>query len=171
MAQGKQQLKFEKNPCNNFKDNRCHRQTDGRRMVIDGQRMTDKFRFHERWHSQAQLKIKNKKYKENPAIFGSVWPLYMSKLPFSCQKISTWSLCHCQDCVHLYTTCSPCLVIRKLDLGLPWLSTPRSIKYLSIHTRWYTILSIGLEIPAHTGFIIEVTRHTRGLLHLHLHVY
>ncbi len=34
MAQGKPQLKFESNPCNNFRDNRCHRRTDGR---TDGQ--------------------------------------------------------------------------------------------------------------------------------------
>ncbi len=27
MAQGKPQLKFERNPCNNFRDNRCHRRT------------------------------------------------------------------------------------------------------------------------------------------------
>ncbi len=32
MAQGKQQLKSERNPCNTFRDNRCHRRTDGRRM-------------------------------------------------------------------------------------------------------------------------------------------
>ncbi len=31
MAQGKPQLKFERNPCNNFRDNRCYRRTtDGR---------------------------------------------------------------------------------------------------------------------------------------------
>ncbi len=46
MAQGKPQLKFERNPYNNFRDNRCHRRTtdgrttnDGRRM--DGRRTTD----------------------------------------------------------------------------------------------------------------------------------
>ncbi len=44
MAQGKPQLKFERNPCNNFRDNRCHRRTD-------------EFRFHELCgHSQAELK-------------------------------------------------------------------------------------------------------------------
>ncbi len=31
MAQGKPQLKFERHPCNNFRDNRCHRWTDDRR--------------------------------------------------------------------------------------------------------------------------------------------
>ncbi len=47
MAQGKPQLKFERNPRNNFRDNRCHTPTD------DG-RTTDEFRFHELcWHSQA----------------------------------------------------------------------------------------------------------------------
>ncbi len=36
MAKGKPQLKFERNPCNNFRDNRCHRRTDdGRRTNID----------------------------------------------------------------------------------------------------------------------------------------
>ena len=30
MGQGKQQLNFERNPCNNFRDTRCHRRTDGR---------------------------------------------------------------------------------------------------------------------------------------------
>ncbi len=29
MAQEKPLLKFESNPCNNFRDNRCHRRTDG----------------------------------------------------------------------------------------------------------------------------------------------
>ncbi len=29
MAQGKPQLKFERNPCNNFRDNQCHRRTTG----------------------------------------------------------------------------------------------------------------------------------------------
>ncbi len=51
MVQGKLQLKFERNPCIKFRDNRCHRQTDGR--------TTDEFRFHElSWHSQAELKIR-----------------------------------------------------------------------------------------------------------------
>ncbi len=27
MAQGKEQLKFERHLCNNFRDNRCHRRT------------------------------------------------------------------------------------------------------------------------------------------------
>ena len=35
MAQGKQQLNFERNPCNNFRDNRCHKRTDGRRTNRD----------------------------------------------------------------------------------------------------------------------------------------
>ncbi len=35
MAQGKPQVKFERNPCNNFRDNQCHRRTDGRRMNFD----------------------------------------------------------------------------------------------------------------------------------------
>ena len=44
MAQGKPQPKFERNWCNNFRDNRCHR-------------WTDEFRFHELWLlSQAELK-------------------------------------------------------------------------------------------------------------------
>ncbi len=34
IAQGKQQLKFERNPCNRFRDNRCHRQTDDGRILI-----------------------------------------------------------------------------------------------------------------------------------------
>ncbi len=52
MAQGKPQLKFESNPCSNFRDNRCHWRT------TDGRLTTDKFRFHELcWHSQAELKI------------------------------------------------------------------------------------------------------------------
>ncbi len=55
MAQGKPQPKFERNPCNNFTDNRCHRWTDDGRT--DGWRTTDEFRFHELcWHSQAELK-------------------------------------------------------------------------------------------------------------------
>ena len=35
MAQGKAQLKFERNPCGNFRDNRCHRRTtdDGRQTM------------------------------------------------------------------------------------------------------------------------------------------
>ncbi len=45
----KPQLKFERNPCNKFRHNRCHRRT------TDG-RTTDEFRFHELcWHSQAEL--------------------------------------------------------------------------------------------------------------------
>ncbi len=53
MAQGKPQLKFESNPCNSFRDNRCHRRT-----TDDG--MTDEFRFHELcWHSQTELKLEN----------------------------------------------------------------------------------------------------------------
>ena len=47
MAEGKQQLKFERNPCNRFRGNRCNRQMD-------------KFRFHElcrHTSSQAELKI------------------------------------------------------------------------------------------------------------------
>ncbi len=52
-AQGKPQLKFERNPCNNFRDNRRHRPT------TDGRRTTDEFRFHELcWHSQAELKMR-----------------------------------------------------------------------------------------------------------------
>ena len=35
MAQGQQQVKFERNPCNNFTDNRCHKWTDGRGMNFD----------------------------------------------------------------------------------------------------------------------------------------
>ncbi len=35
IAQGKPQLKFERNPCNNFRDNECHRWTDGRRTYLD----------------------------------------------------------------------------------------------------------------------------------------
>ncbi len=31
MAQGKPQPKFERNPCNNFRDNRCHRRMDNGR--------------------------------------------------------------------------------------------------------------------------------------------
>ena len=39
MAQGKPQLKFERNSYNNFRDNRCHRRrTDGGRTTDDGQR-------------------------------------------------------------------------------------------------------------------------------------
>ncbi len=46
MAQGKQQIKFERYPYNNFRDNGSHR------------RMTDEFRFDElSWHSQAELKM------------------------------------------------------------------------------------------------------------------
>ncbi len=45
MVQGKPQLKFERNPCNNFRDFRCHRRTtDG--GTTDGG-TTDEFRFHE----------------------------------------------------------------------------------------------------------------------------
>ncbi len=42
-AQGKPQLKFERNPCNKFRDNRCHRRTDGRTdgRMDDGRRTTD----------------------------------------------------------------------------------------------------------------------------------
>ncbi len=65
MAQGKPQLKFERNPCIKFRDN-CD--TDGRTTgrtddgrTTDGRtdgRTTDKLRFHELcWHSQAELKI------------------------------------------------------------------------------------------------------------------
>ncbi len=53
MAQGKPQLKFEKNPCMKFRDN-CDtdgRTTDdGRRTDdgrTDGRQTTDKLRFHE----------------------------------------------------------------------------------------------------------------------------
>ena len=35
MAQEKHQQKFERNPYNNFRDNRCHRLIDGRRTDID----------------------------------------------------------------------------------------------------------------------------------------
>ncbi len=41
MAQGKPQLKFERKSCNNFRDNRWHRQTNGRRTdgrTDDGRR-------------------------------------------------------------------------------------------------------------------------------------
>ncbi len=40
MAQGQPHLRFERNPYNNFRDNRCYRRMD------DG-RTTDEFRFHE----------------------------------------------------------------------------------------------------------------------------
>ncbi len=36
MAQGKPQLKFERNPYNNFRDNRCHRRTTDGRTTDDG---------------------------------------------------------------------------------------------------------------------------------------
>ncbi len=56
MAQGKPQLKFESNPCSNFRDNRCHRQTTDDGMTDEGRRATDEFRFHELCgHSQAEL--------------------------------------------------------------------------------------------------------------------
>ncbi len=42
MAQGKPQLKFERNPCIKFRDN-CD--TDG--QTDDGPQTTDKLRFHE----------------------------------------------------------------------------------------------------------------------------
>ncbi len=35
MAQGNPQLKFERHPCNNFRDNQCHRRTDVRRTNFD----------------------------------------------------------------------------------------------------------------------------------------
>ena len=38
MAQGKPQLKFERNPYNNFSDNRCHRRTTDGGTTNDGQR-------------------------------------------------------------------------------------------------------------------------------------
>ncbi len=48
MAQGKQQPKFERNPCVRFRDN-CD---TNRRQT------TDKFRFYELcWHGQAELKM------------------------------------------------------------------------------------------------------------------
>ncbi len=57
MAQGKSELKFESNPCSNFRDNRCHRLTTGG-WTTDGRRTTDEFRFHELcWQRQAELKI------------------------------------------------------------------------------------------------------------------
>ncbi len=39
MDQGKQQPTFERNPCNRFRDNGCHNQTNGWTTV--------EFRFHE----------------------------------------------------------------------------------------------------------------------------
>ncbi len=48
MAQGKPQLKFERNPCNNFRDNLP--QTDGRRSNFDFMSSADKI-------SQAELKM------------------------------------------------------------------------------------------------------------------
>ena len=47
MAQGKPQLKFERNPCINFRYN-CDtdEQTDGR-TTNEGRQTTDKLRFHE----------------------------------------------------------------------------------------------------------------------------
>ncbi len=38
MAQGKPQLKFESNPCSNFRDNRCHRRTTDDGTTDDGRR-------------------------------------------------------------------------------------------------------------------------------------
>ncbi len=35
MAQGKPQLKFKRNVCNTFRNNRYHRRTDGRRTNFD----------------------------------------------------------------------------------------------------------------------------------------
>ena len=49
MAQRKPQLKFERNPWNNFRDNRCHRRKDGRTM--DGRTNFDFI------GAQAELKI------------------------------------------------------------------------------------------------------------------
>ncbi len=57
MAQWKPQIKFERNPCNNFRDKRCYRRT------------TDEFRFHELcWHSQAELKIEHNAYCPFPNV-------------------------------------------------------------------------------------------------------
>ncbi len=52
MAQGKQQLKFDRNPCNNFRDIRCHRRMDGRQTNCD---------------------FKAKKYPLDPIMKLSVW--------------------------------------------------------------------------------------------------
>ncbi len=49
MAQGKPQLKFERNPCSNFRDNRCHRRTD------DGRQTTDDGRILISWKSVTYL--------------------------------------------------------------------------------------------------------------------
>ncbi len=66
MGQGKPQLKFKRNPYNNFRDNRCHRRTTGWRT-------TDEFWFHELcWHSQAELKMrirKESRVKGDPPLF------------------------------------------------------------------------------------------------------
>ncbi len=49
MAQGKMQLKFERNPWNNFRDNPCHRRTDdGRRTKVPYYKLC--------WQSQVELK-------------------------------------------------------------------------------------------------------------------
>ena len=69
MAQGKPQLNFERNPCCNFRDNRCDRRTD------DGRQTTDEFRFHELcWHSLAELKISIiRKMSECRAKLSEIW--------------------------------------------------------------------------------------------------
>ncbi len=58
MTQGKQQLKFERNPCNRFRDSRCHsRTTDDGRILISRALLT--------WSSRAE----NRKKKGQCAFF------------------------------------------------------------------------------------------------------
>ena len=63
MSQGKPQLKFERNQCNRFRDNWCHRRTtdEDERMTDDGRILI----YELCWHNQAELKkiVKNQKLK------------------------------------------------------------------------------------------------------------
>ena len=88
-AQGKQQLKFKRNPCNRFRFNRCYRRTTGDNGRTIG-RTTEEFRFHMyRWHSQAELKkIQKLKFHNSLKNFALI-----DTLPRSMQDFGEWVAC------------------------------------------------------------------------------
>ncbi len=80
MAQGKPQLKFERNPCNNFRDNQCHRRT------------TDKIPYNKLCsQSQAELKIKLGKTR-------------LFHIAFKCIDVPFYVSSHLNHLLHEYFT-------------------------------------------------------------------
>ena len=73
MIQGKPQLKFERNPCNNFRHNRCHRRTDDRR------RTRTNFDFMSSADIVTQAELINKQWHVAQAKPGQMLPTCMQE--------------------------------------------------------------------------------------------